>query len=140
MEDHSPEALRNAKRLRREMTLPEVLIWQVLKQRPNGLKFRRQHPYGKRIVMDFYCAERRLDIEIDGIAHDLGDRWESDERRDAFLCTQGIEVARFPAVEILKDVDAVAGAIVSLCAAGPSPSGLQPATSPRGGGISGMHL
>ena len=139
MEDHSPEALRNAKRLRREMTLPEVLIWQVLKLRPNGLKFRRQHPYGKRIVMDFYCAERRLDIEIDGIAHDFGDRWESDERRDAFLSSQNIEVVRFPAVEVLKDVDAVGGAIISLCAAKPSPSGLRPATSPRGGGISGIY-
>ena len=137
MEDHSPEALRNAKRLRREMTLPEVLIWQLLKQRPNGFKFRRQHPYGKRIVMDFYCAERRLDIEIDGIAHDLGDRWESDERRDAFLLSQNIEVVRFPAVEVLKDVDAVSGAIVSLCAAMPPPSALWAATSPTGGGFSG---
>ena len=138
MEDHSPEALQHAKRLRREMTLPEVLLWKILKQRPNGLKFRRQHPYGKRIVMDFYCAERRLDIEIDGMGHDLGERWEGDERRDAFLASQGIQVVRFPATKVLKDVDAVANSIISFCAAMPPPSALRAATSPKGGGSIGI--
>jgi very-short-patch-repair endonuclease len=117
------------------MTLPEVLLWKILKQRPNGLKFRRQHPYGKRIVMDFYCAERRLDIEIDGKAHDLGERRESDERRDAFLASQDIQVVRFPATEVLKDVD---NSVISFCAAMPPPSALRAATSPKGGGSIGI--
>ena len=85
--------------------------------------------------MDFYCAERWLDIEIDGIAHDLGDRWENDERRDAFLRSRGIDVARFPATDVLRDANVVAESIISLCAAKPPPSGLRPATSPSGGGF-----
>ena len=137
MEDHSPEALRDAKRLRREMTLPEVLLYRLLKQRPDGLKFRRQHPFGKRIVLDFFCAERRLGIEIDGISHDMGDRPERDIRRDAFLRSQGIKVIRIPAADVLRDAQAVAQSIVSICATIPPPSALRAATSPRGGGSTG---
>ena len=138
MEDHSPEALRDAKRLRREMTLPEVLLYRLLKQRPDGLKFRRQHPFGKRIVLDFFCAERRLGIEIDGISHDMGDRPERDARRDAHLRTQGIKVIRIPAADVLRDAHAVAQSIVSICATIPPPSALRAATSPRGGGFAGV--
>lgn len=63
------ETQRRANTLRRAMTLPEVLLWRELKQRPAGLKFRRQHPAG-RYVLDFYCAKLALAIEIDGSAHD----------------------------------------------------------------------
>ncbi len=47
------------------MSLPEVLLWQVLRTRPSDLKFRRQHPSGA-YVADFYCHEARLVIEVDG--------------------------------------------------------------------------
>ena len=137
MEDHSPEALRNARRLRREMTLPEVLLWKVLRQRPNGLKFRRQHPFGKKTVIDFYCAKRKVGIEIDGIAHDMGDRAERDARRDAWLASQGIRIVRIPAAEVLFDPDTVAESLVALCASIPPPSALRAATSPKGGGNTG---
>src|SRR3546814_18208556 len=66
-------ALKNARRLRREMTLPEVLLWQRLKGRSQGFKFRKQHPVGI-VVLDFYCAAKRTAIEIDGTVHDMGDR------------------------------------------------------------------
>ena len=69
MEDHSPAALKRARKLRKEMTLPEALLWRLLKGKPMGVKFRKQHPIGE-FVVDFYCAEKRLGIEIDGIAHD----------------------------------------------------------------------
>ena len=55
----------NARRLRKEMSLPEVLLWQDLRKRPDGAKFRRQHPAGM-YVLDFYCSDARLAIEVDG--------------------------------------------------------------------------
>lgn len=137
MEDHSPEALESAKRLRKAMSLPEVLLWQLLRQRPEGLKFRRQHPFGEKIVLDFYCAAKRLGVEIDGIAHDMGDRAERDARRDAWLSSQGIRIVRVSAADVLRDVGAVAASLASLCAAIPPPSALRAATSPSGGGFPG---
>jgi len=63
----------NARKLRRNMTLPEVLLWRWLRQRPEGLKFRRQYPTGP-YVLDFFCSDARLAIEVDGEAHSCGDR------------------------------------------------------------------
>ena len=59
MKTHLPSTLLRAKRLRREMSLPEVLLWKALKQRPAGLKFRKQHPIG-RLVADCYCDAAKL--------------------------------------------------------------------------------
>jgi very-short-patch-repair endonuclease len=59
--------VRRAKRLRREMTPPEVYLWQHFRQQPDGIKIRRQHPFGPYIV-DFFCAQAKLSIEVDGIA------------------------------------------------------------------------
>ena len=60
-----PAATRSARKLRRKMTLPEVILWHWLRQRPQGLKFRRQHPTGP-YVLDFFCSDARLAIEVDG--------------------------------------------------------------------------
>lgn len=139
MEDHAPEALASARRLRREMTLPEVLLWRLLKGKPMGVKFRKQHPI-ENYVVDFYCAEKRFAIEIDGIAHDMGDRPKRDVSRDARLRALGIEVIRISAADVLRDVDGAADGIVRLCADRPPPSALRAATSPSGGGFSGAHL
>ena len=95
-----------ARALRRKMTLPEVLLWQVLPQKPDGLKFRRQHPTGP-YVLDFFCSDARLAIEIDGEIHARGDRPERDALRDAWLRERGVETLRIPAVELLSDLDAV---------------------------------
>jgi very-short-patch-repair endonuclease len=103
-----------ARKLRRQMTLPEVLLWRILRQSPHGLKFRRQHPAGP-YVLDFYCPSAKLGVEIDGIAHDMGNRPRYDERRDAFLQERGVEVVRLPAVEVLKSIDKAADAIVAHC-------------------------
>ena len=70
-------AVAQARRLRKSMTLPEVLLWRLLKGQPQGVKFRRQHPSSK-IGMDFYCLDARLVIEVDGFAHNTGDRPERD--------------------------------------------------------------
>ena len=55
------------------MSLPEVLLWQVLRKRPDGLKFRRQFPTD-RLTTDFACLSHRLIVEIDGAGHSFGDQ------------------------------------------------------------------
>ncbi|WP_309750837.1 endonuclease domain-containing protein [Novosphingobium sp.] len=126
---------------RKNMSLPEVLLWNQLKGQPQGVKFRRQHP-SSRIGMDFYCSDARLVIEVDGIAHDMDDRPQRDERRDAFMRSKGIDTIRIPASDILKDATAVAEGIIQLAksrlpishpskAETAPPSRLRRATSPR---------
>jgi len=63
------------------MSRPEARLWQVLRERPGGIKFRRQHPVGPYIV-DFYCPAARLAVEVDGEAHGMGDNPARDEDRD----------------------------------------------------------
>ena len=105
--------VRRAKQLRRAMTLPEGLLWRHLRGSPNGLRFRNQHPAGD-YVLDFFCARANLAVEIDGISHDMGDRAERDIRRDAWLREHRIDVVRFPASDVLRDLAAVAASIVAL--------------------------
>jgi very-short-patch-repair endonuclease len=109
---HRPE-VDTARRLRREMSLPEVLVWQRLKGSKAGARFRRQHPIGAYIV-DFYCAEARLVVEIDGEVHTA--RLGADEARDRFLAENGYKVVRVTAAEVLNDVDRAVEAIASLVA------------------------
>jgi very-short-patch-repair endonuclease len=97
------------------MSLPEVLLWQRLRGRKAGVKFRSQHPIGPYVV-DFYCSESRLVIEVDGEVHNRGDRPAHDEARDAFLRENGHQVMHLPAADILKDADGVAAAIAALAA------------------------
>ena len=114
---HGPRSTqRKAKALRASLTLPEVLLWQALRTRPGGLKFRRQHPAG-RYVLDFFCASLQLAVEIDGEVHGFGDRAQGDEERDAWLRAQGVRVLRVPASDVLADVDHVVDHILAEAAA-----------------------
>ena len=81
--------------LRKEQTSAEGLLWGVLRNRQfEGLKFRRQHPLG-RYIADFYCAERRLLIELDGAIHDLPEQQDYDRIRDEAIRAQNLTVLRF---------------------------------------------
>jgi len=110
----SANAFKVAKRERRSGNLPEVLIWRELRKRPGGYKFRRQHPLGE-VVLDFACLERRVAIEIDGVAHERGDRPDRDARRDAWLASRGFAVLRLPAAYVLGNLDGAIAAIVAAC-------------------------
>jgi len=101
-----------ARQLRREMSVPERMLWQVLRQRPNGVKFRRQHPIGPYVV-DFCCLNARLVIEVDGFSHDTGNRPVRDEIRTKFLTESGFRVLRVSAKRILADAIGTAEAIVA---------------------------
>ena len=101
-----------ARRLRREMTLPEVLLWNALRTNDVGLKFRRQHAI-KPHVVDFYCAAARLAIEVDGIVHDMGDRPQRDDKRDAAIRGRGYTIVRLAAADVLRDPVAAAESVVS---------------------------
>ena len=102
----------NAKRLRKEMTPPEIALWLALRRNEAGLRFRKQHSTDKDYVLDFYCAPARLAIEVDGEAHSRGDRPERDAVRDAWLATQGVHVVRYPAIEVLSNLEGVVGDII----------------------------
>jgi very-short-patch-repair endonuclease len=104
-------AVDRARQLRRELTPPEFRLWQMLRERPGDLKFRKQHPFD-RCTADFYCASARLVIEVDGDGHSMGLRPEEDRRRDAWLNSLGISVLRFDAADVMRDVESVVRAII----------------------------
>lgn len=111
LKDVSPQpeagSVGRARRLRKAMSLPEVLLWEHLRKRPGGLKFRRQPPSGP-YVLDFFCSDARLAIGIDGEGHNRGDQPWRDGVRDAWFAKAGIETMRIPAKVVLCDVVAAA--------------------------------
>ena len=94
-----------ARDLRNNLTDSERLIWVRLKgNQVAGCKFRCQHPI-HRYILDFYCHEKHLAIEIDGDVHK--DRKDYDEYRDDFLNSMGILTLRFSNHEVIQDIDTV---------------------------------
>ncbi|HZG09048.1 MAG TPA: endonuclease domain-containing protein [Allosphingosinicella sp.] len=93
------------------MSPPEALLWQQLRKRPSGLKFRRQHPVDPYVV-DFYCREAALVVEIDGYVHGTEEAHLRDKRRDARLMEKGLTVLRIPAGEVMHDCGSAVAAIL----------------------------
>jgi very-short-patch-repair endonuclease len=118
-----------ARKLRRSMTLPEVLLWRELRGRPGGFKFRRQHPAGP-FILDFACLEARLAIEVDGEAHDRESVAVRDAARDEWLMAQGYRTLRIAAQDILHNMDGAVAYILAQCQPLHRPSGGPP---PRAG-------
>ena len=104
-----------ARALRRAMSPEEVALWQILRTRPAGLKFRHQHPAGP-YVLDFYCAAKKLAIEIGGNAHEMGYNPRRDERRDAWLLAKRYRVLRIVASELHGNAEGVLQYILNACA------------------------
>ena len=106
-----------ARKLRRNLSAPEAMLWSLLRARaPGRPSFRRQHPIGS-YVLDFYCAKARLAVEIDGMSHDVEDRPQRDQRRHAWLEAQGVTVMRIAAAEALAALDDAADGIVRMATA-----------------------
>jgi very-short-patch-repair endonuclease len=102
-----------ARELRREMTPAEKALWDRLRGRGlDGLKFKRQHPLGP-FIADFYCAECRLVVEIDGDIHDL--QMEHDAARTERFELYGYRVIRFRNEQVLDDLESVLASIKAAC-------------------------
>ena len=92
-----------ARRLRREQTPAEEILWQLLRNRRFlGLKFRRQHQIGL-FITDFYCHEAKLVVELDGGVHCGQEAGKKDRWRDEDLESLGFKVLRIPNERILED-------------------------------------
>ena len=108
------DAIERARTLRKAMSLPEVLLWVQLKQRPGGFKFRKQVP-AEPYTLDFACLSARLAIEIDGEAHNRGDQPRRDEVRDRVMAQRGFRTLRLPAHDVLNNMDGCIATIVEAC-------------------------
>jgi very-short-patch-repair endonuclease len=116
-------SIENARKLRKNMTDAEHALWRLLRDRRlAGWRFRRQEPIDRYIV-DFICFETRLVIEVDG-----GQHWESksDEKRDAYLCSQGFRILRLWNNDVLSNPDGVYQTIIEALSA---PCGAAPSSS-----------
>ncbi len=108
-----------AQQMRHQPTPAENRLWQTLRHHRFGnLHFRRQHPID-RFIVDFYCSELKLVIEVDGEIHDY--TAEEDAYRQAYLEALGLRVLRFSNDEVLKSTDAVVSRIAEVVTAPPSP-------------------
>ena len=106
------------KQLRSNMLLAERLLWSRIKNKQlNNLKFRRQYSIGKYII-DFYCVEKGLVIELDGDSHYASElSREQDQKRDKYLKSVGVRIIRFTNDEIYNNLESVLEKITS-----PNPS------------------
>ncbi len=113
--DASPEIKAKAKELRKRMTHAEVLLWERIRNNKTGYKFRRQHPISI-FIADFYCHEKKLVIEVDGMIHEHPDQKEYDIGREIELENLGIKVVRFTNYEVENNIEGVIEDILNIIA------------------------
>ena len=105
-------SVQHARKFRKRATDAEKRLWSALRNRQvAGLKFRRQHTLGSRVI-DFYCHEAKLAIELDGSGHAGRLQRERDLDREIELHEQGIRTLRFDNADILTNLDGVLNAII----------------------------
>ncbi len=120
-----------ARDLRRGMTPSEDMLWNALRgRRLNGLKFRRQHPLD-RFIIDFYCVERRLAVEVDGGIHATAGQAARDDERTVWLNARGIRVLRVTNNEVENDLDGVLRRIAEEASSPQPPFGEAPFRAPE---------
>ena len=133
----APNLLKLARKLRTEQTDAEQMLWHLLRSRRFfKAKFRRQHPVAP-YVLDFYCHEERLGIELDGGQHNEPDKRHTDKERTAFLESKGIRILRFWNNEVLQETEAVLERLYQTLTPTPLPEGegLQKNPRPEGEGL-----
>jgi very-short-patch-repair endonuclease len=106
-----PVLLARAREMRHPQTPAEATLWRVLRNRHTGFKFRRQHPI-ERFIIDFYCAEAKLLIKIDGESHLQPIQAEYNQVRSEYLEKLGYKVIRFTNDEVRYNIDVVVGEIL----------------------------
>src|SRR3990172_9024784 len=116
---YNPNLTPPARRLRKEMTDAEQLLWSRLRRKQIlGVQFYRQKPLGKFIV-DFYAPKANLVVEVDGSQHGDADHAERDAERDAYLMARGLRVLRLSNVQELREIGAVMETIYRAVAGNP---------------------
>jgi len=111
----SPTIYERAKALRKNMTKAEKILWQKIRDgKLSGLKFRRQHPIHL-YILDFYCHEQKLGIELDGQYHNNPDVAEKDANRTYELEELGIQIIRFTNDEVINNTNLVVEKIKTFC-------------------------
>jgi len=96
----------NRKELRKNLTPAEAKLWNYIKNNQLGFKFRRQHSF-EYYILDFYCPQKMLAIELDGSPHDTEEGYAKDKSRDEDLLNKGINVLRFENKDVIKNLDGV---------------------------------
>ena len=96
----SPANITRVRRMRSEPTASETHMWALLRGNRLGVKFRRQHPVGP-YVLDFYCPEAALCVEVDGEIH--AEHKLRDERRDRYLAERGILTMGVPSLALFAE-------------------------------------
>ena len=115
------ELVSKARILRNNMTMAEKILWSRLKEKKiNGYKFRRQQPIFDYIV-DFYCHDLRLIIEVDGEMHSLPENKKHDSKRDNILKINGYHIIRLSNVEVETEVNSAINKIISYISDNLSP-------------------
>jgi very-short-patch-repair endonuclease len=110
-----------ARKLRRDMTDAERIIWNAIRaHRMHGMSFRRQTPIGPFIV-DFVCRTAWLIIEIDGGQHYEAENMKRDAQRDAFLVSKGYRILRFSNHDVMTNRQGVLETIAAAIMHAPSP-------------------
>lgn len=97
---------KNSRRLRKESTVSEVLLWNELRHDKLGVRFNRQKPLLEFIV-DFYCPPLKLVIEVDGSSHNSEDAQEYDRNRQKLIEEYGVHFLRIDDLEVKKDIQNV---------------------------------
>ena len=119
---HGPRRITKARELRRTQTKAEKLFWDRVRNRKlGGFKIRRQHIINEMIV-DFYCCQKRLIIEIDGPYHLLPEQQVLDLRRDHELMDHGYTVLRFTNAQIYYNLSSVLNTVLTYLLNSPSPA------------------
>ncbi len=98
------EKLQRSRELRREMTPAEKILWEELRANKLGVRFRRQQVI-QGFIVDFYCHQAGLVVEVDGDIHDL--QQEEDARREKALTEMGLRVVRFRNDEVVRELSVV---------------------------------
>ncbi len=106
--------LKAARRFRKNLTEPELWLWLRLRDRSDdNPAFRNQHPIGP-YILDFYCPQAKLCIEVDGTFHSRDERIAKDAIRDAYLAEIGIRTYRIFAGDVAEDADEAANGVILI--------------------------
>ena len=114
--------MKNARKLRSNMTKAEIILWSRLRSKKiDGYKFRRQQPIFDYVV-DFYCNELKLIIEVDGEIHSFPEKIESDKKRERLLTINGYHVLRLTNIDVETEIKSTIVKIRSFISLSLSPS------------------